>query len=201
MGRIDMLPDFTGVKDESDIRERFVNAAREIMCGYRLTYHDRCWDITALELYLQINGENSVWRDETTDCHAEQLNSGTWYVARQGGPAYWRIDISTGNKKNIQAGILLAQIDEDAGAAMALHKIVRGFFDRNKWPGDAVSKVADIHGSSIFSGPLRLQPREEKLKIDLWLGRREGLNSKYKYWNANLRIATRKTGDAEKLPA
>ncbi len=196
-----MLPDFAGIKDESDIRERFTKAACKMMCDYRLTYQDGSWDITALELYLRTSGENSVWSDETTDCHPEQLNSGTWYVARPKGPGYWRLDISCGNRdRNIYGGILLGQIDGKSGPTSALHTIVRGAVDRGKWPDEALRSLDDIHGSPIQSGPLRIEPRAERLTSSLWIGPRKGLSPKHKYWNANLRIATRKTEGAEKLP-
>jgi hypothetical protein len=187
-----MVPDFRNVKDEKDIQARFIASAREIMCGYQLEYGQNAWDVTSLELYLRLDGEPTLWSDLSTDEDNEQLNRETWYVSKKRGPGFWRIDITAGDREqNIHAGLLIRQINRTSGPSMALHTIVRGHYDRRKWPDDEVERLnKDIHGASIFAGKLKLAPRQVRLKSDLWIGPRIGINKKHLHWDADLRVAT-----------
>ena len=177
----EFLPDFSGVKDFADIQRRFISSARAIMLEHKLAFGGKCFDITALELYLKLHKQRNVWWDAATDDDdnaKEQFKRGTWYVRNKKGPAYWRIDISAGNvDQGIQAGILIRQLDgsggQSPGPSTALQRIVRGNFGRQSWTEDELGLIGRIHGKRIDGGdgsPLILKRRATALPRELSKG-------------------------------
>lgn len=194
-----IIPDFRGVSSFEEIQDRFVTAAKEIISNYHLEYGASQWRITAFELYLRLNRRPSIWLDPSTDKDDEQLKSGSWYVRQKKGPGFWRIDITAGSKdEDIHAGLLVRQINGVKGPSYALHKMVRGDFLRRKWPEDDIRRLNEIHGTSIYSGPLRLSKKSSLEPIDFYIGPRINLNGyEDKYRLANLRVTTKKTDRKE----
>jgi len=189
-----MLPDFKGVSNFDDIQKRFKESARQIMLGCDLEYEDgRRWRITALELYLRLNKRPDVWLDPYTDEDEEQLNSGSWYIRQKKGPGYWRIDITAGSRdENIHAGLLIRQLDRQNGPAYALHKIVLGHFQRQRWLDEEKQRAQKLHGTSIRAGHLKLVRHSRPTEGDIWIGPRIGLSKKHddQFRRAPLRIST-----------
>lgn len=178
------IPDFREVRHLEDIQQRFFASARAIMLQHKLVFRETCFDISALELYLKLHDQKHIWFDSATDSDEiseEQFNSATWYVRQKKGPAYWRIDITAGDKaSHIQAGILVRQLDGAGGPAMALHRIVRGQFKRNRWTCDERNLIAQIHGKRIDGSDgssLVIMPRESPLPKTLAVGKRIRLPS------------------------
>lgn len=190
-----IIPDFSGVSSFEEIQDRFVTAAKEIIHNYCLEYGASRSRVTSLELYLRLNRSPSIWLDPSTDGDGEQLKRETWYVRKMKGPRYWRIDITAGSEDDdIHAGLLVRGIDHIDGPALALHKIIRGGFYPNKWPEDDVRRLREIHGTCIYSGPLKLSAKPEPKHSDLWIGPRVNPGRcEDKYRLANLRIATKKS--------
>lgn len=192
-----IIPDFRGVSSFEEIQDRFVTAAKEIISNYHLEYGASQWRITALELYLRLNRYPSIWLDPSTDQDAEQLKRETWYIRQKKAPGYWRIDITAGSEdEDIHAGLLIRGISGRDGPSLALHKMVRGDFLRGKWPENDISRLNEIHGTSIHSGPLRLvSGRIEEVQEleEFWIGPRVGLGRREdKYRLANLRVTTKR---------
>ena len=86
----ELLPDFSGVKNFVDIQRQFIASARAIILEHKLFFEGKCFDITALELYLKLHKQRNVWWDAATDDDdnaEEQYNRGTWYVRNKKGPS------------------------------------------------------------------------------------------------------------------
>jgi hypothetical protein len=179
-----VIPDFIGVRHLEDIQQRFFASAHVIMLQHRLAFRETFFDISALELYLKLHDQQDIWFDSATDSDEiseEQFNSATWYIRQKKGPAYWRIDITAGDKANhVQAGLLVRQLDGVGGPATALHRIVRGRFNRNRWTCDERNLITQIHGKRIDGSdgsPLVLKPRKVPLTRTLAKGKRIRLPS------------------------
>lgn len=205
------IPDFENVKNLAAIEDRFESSARAIMLDHELVFHDKAFNITSLELYLKLHNQKTIWYDPATDDDAiEQYNSGTWYIMQKKGPAYCRIDITAGNKINeVQAGLLIRELDGFRGPSKALQGIVRGNFGRHSWTNEERTLIDSIHGKRIDGGdgsPLILRRRTQSLMLPLGKGKRINL-PKNKYGSfeghstrdANLRVAIRGKYSADKL--
>ena len=180
-----VIADFTGVKDFGDIQKRFFKVARSIMFDHKVTYGQKCFKITSLELYLKLHKQREIWCDPTTDKDAgaeEQFNQATWYVRQKKGPAFWRIDITAGCKlSGIQAGMLIRQLNRDGGPAKAIHAIVRGDFGRHSWTQEERERIQEIHGKFIDGSDgstLKLVKRSTPIEGELWKGVRIGLSKR-----------------------
>jgi hypothetical protein len=101
---------FKNVRSFDEVKQRFVEFARLIMCSHKLVYgeHERSWRITALELYLCTCNDSNIWRDPYTHANPAQLESGTWYVHDDGHrpPIYSGVDITCGSA-GIYGGLLI----------------------------------------------------------------------------------------------
>lgn len=201
----DAIPDFAGVENFEDIRQRFVRGARCLMFQYQLEYGSQRSEISSLELYLKLHRQPHIWWDSATDGDLkaqEQFNRATWYIRQKKGPAYWRIDITAGCQLlGIQAGLLIRAIDRDDGPAKALHAIVRGSFGRQSWNDDELKRIHEIHGQPIhghLESPLKLVRRITFLQGPYYVGRRINIPVRHNGINcegisirgAPLRIAT-----------
>lgn len=199
-----MIPDFEGVDEIGTIMDRFVPAAKKIMLEHKLVYEGRSWSITALELYLwKASGK---WCDPCTDgknktAEHGQAKPGTWYLKgkspKYGGPNRCRIDITAGNGGDIFAGLLVRELDERDGSAIALQKIIRGqFYSHKGWTSQESAKLTAINGSSVIDGPLKLVP-VEPTPSPIWYGPRmfnQAKNEKkVEYLKYPLRVATSQT--------
>lgn len=184
-----ILPKFSDVKDFADIQARLISSARELMLEYYLEIRNNEFSITALELYLKLHNQKTVWWDASTDRDEdadEQFNSGTWYVRRKKGQRYWRIDITAGDiSERIQAGILIRQLDglggHTPGPATALHRIVRGEFLSKPFDQEQLELLDRIHGRQIDGSdgsPLRLRRRPSPIMQSLAKGTRFNLPPK-----------------------
>lgn len=178
----EVVPDFRGVRHLEDIQRRFFSSAHEIISRHELAIRERSLDITALELYLKLHEQPDIWFDRATDGgenSREQLNRATWYVSQRKGPAYWRVDITAGDRTcRIQAGLLIRQVDRMGGPATAFQKIVRGQFGRQSWTDEELALVGQIHGKRIDGSdgsPLTLRPRKRALPCILAKGKRINL--------------------------
>jgi hypothetical protein len=176
------------------------------MLSHDLVFGIHRWKITALELYL-FTSKSEIWRDSTTHCADEQLDSGTWYVHHRGRcprvrpPNYSGIDITAGSRYDvIYAGLLIRELDQRDGSATPFKTIVRGQCgprnNHDKWTSDDRNLIAGIHQKDIKSGPLRLEPITTARECPLWIGPRK-LNPKNpedkKFAPAALRLATSRT--------
>ena len=190
---------FIDVRNPDEIRERFVEIARLIMCSHELVCGDRRWQITALELYLSTASD--VWRDPYTHRNPEQLESGTWYVHADGNraPNYSGIDITCGSKDGTHGGLLIRELSKEQ--RWVFQRIVRGnhpSFPRkgNKWSDEEKRLIkTGIHRRRIDSDALKIVQTSER-KEALWIGPRIGLNSKpgsEPFRLAPLRVATWRT--------
>lgn len=196
---------FKGVRNFEEVKARFIDFARLIMCSHRLVRGDDSWTITALELYLCTGKTSEVWRDIYTHGHPEQLESGTWYVHDGGAraPTYSGIDITCGSKQDgIYGGLLVRELSKER--RWIFQRIVRGnrpSFPRkgNVWLAEEKELIrTKIHKCGISTGLLRLVPTEE-WKTQLYIGPRIGLRAQTglpvenSFRFAPLRIATWQT--------
>lgn len=199
------IPDFRGVERFEHIQERFIRAARSIMFEHHLQYGSRCFDITALELYLKLHQQPHVWWDAATDDGEdarEQFCRGSWYANTRKGPAYCRIDITAGcHSSGIQAGLLIRQLNRRGGSGSALQAIIRGSFDRHRWNSEEQARLREIHGRRIDGAdgsPLTLIRRSAHTQGAVYIGERINIPSQHLDRNyegilmreAPLRIAT-----------
>lgn len=180
----EVIPDFRNAKTFSDIQRRFLRSAQTIMRQHILKLGDSEFAPTSLELYLKLHNGRDIWWDSATDrddiASYEQHRRGTWYVRRKKGQQYWRIDITSGSSnEQIQAGILIRQLDgrggPSPGPAIALHRIIRGRFDRGRFDDAQIELVRQIHGKRIDGSdgsPLILTKRKEALDVRLSVGKR-----------------------------
>ena len=177
------IPDFTGVQNFEDVQTRFINSALSIMFEHQLEYRpSKHFEITALELYLKLHQQRHIWWDPATDEDAnaqEQFNQSTWYVRQKKGPGYWRIDITAGCRSSgIQAGLLVAQLDCDAGSGKAFQKIIRGDFHRRGWTREEQDRIQQIHGRRIDGedgSPLKLVRRTIPIRGAYYVGGRKNI--------------------------
>lgn len=188
-----MIPDFCGADDIRSILERFIPSARKIMLEHRLVYGQHEWSITAVELYLWTG---NAWCDPCTDKKPGQAKFGTWYVNRGRNPNHGRIDIAAGNESGLFAGLLIRELDQKDGSAIALQKIIRGRFDKrndyDRWTSEELEKIASIDGTGVTTGPLKLVARESN-SSDIWIGPRIFYtkdSNKKAYLQYPLRVAT-----------
>ena len=188
-----VIPEFRGVNNLEEIKNRFYTAAQSIMFEHNLVFDQferRCMRITAVELYLHCR----VWEDRNTDQDSEQLNRGTWYVHRRGRNASRsRIDITAGCKcEAIYCGLLIRGIDWIDRLGIALRRIVRGeaqvLGHQGVWTEDEIGLLEQIHCCGIVSGPLRLVRRQERFPG--WQKYEPRINLRYptEPWNADLRV-------------
>jgi hypothetical protein len=192
----DVIPDFDDVTDFADIQSRFIKAARAIMFDYDLVLDHldkKFMRVTALELYLHCKN----WPDPNTDKHCEQLSSATWYIRRRGSNANTsRVDITAGSRcQNIHCGLLVRGIDGTDGSGKALRRILRGerHIPGRSWLPDEINILEQIHGSSVFSGSLRLIRREEPHPGAQLATPRIGLRYPEERWSKNLRLVVEQT--------
>jgi len=175
---------FEDVRSFAEIRRRFLEFARLIMCSYELVYgeNERRWHITALELYLCTCRGSNVRRDPYTHSNPEQLKSGTWYVHDDGNraPFFSGIDITCGSE-GTYGGMLIKELSCDF--AYVVQRMVRG--DQhvvrtrkgNVWNCREKKIIRAIHGKSIDCGLLRLERVPER-NDPLYVGPRIGLKKK-----------------------
>jgi len=194
-----MIPDFSDVKCEKDITDKFIKAGRSILLETDLICRNERFQITALELYLF---HKKLWKDKSTDRDPEgmQLEAGKWYIRRRGHRTRWRIDITAGNKDNsIYAGLLIAAIGNENGPGIALNKILHGNTDpkinksKRIWDysrdGDTIET---IHGSIATSQDSYLRLEKCKIRSDhsLFIGLRKNPPTHEKrFQEARLRIS------------
>ncbi|MGY4429671.1 hypothetical protein ACVWWO_002148 [Bradyrhizobium sp. F1.13.1] len=147
---------------------------------------------TTGELYLCTDSD--IWRDPYTHCHAEQLESGTWYVhrphyslQREAGTARSRpprrsgIDIACGSKpRAIHGGLLVRQICKHKGPGTAFTSIVRAGkqFHFQKWSDDDREIIKSIDGKRIDSGDIRLVALPRQRDEAIWVGPRVGFRAR-----------------------
>src|SRR5438128_1813655 len=107
------------------ISTQFWRLAAVIMQQYQLVVEDRCYAITALELYL---AAAMIYDDgQITHRTPLQLTTGKFYVHGNGrrSPQYSGIDITCGDaRKNIFGGLLIRGLDFEDGPAKAAVKII-----------------------------------------------------------------------------
>lgn len=197
----EVIPNFVADLSIDAIRSRFINAARSIMLEHKLIRAEYCWEITALELYLYRSG---VWEDRTTHRARAQLESGTWYIHRDGILPATRmgIDITAGSHSpEIHAGLLVAAIGGTDGSGCAVNTILRGRSEgKRSWDYSEAERkflLEDVHNTSICSGPpnLRLVRRSAPKEAQLWIGprkfgKKQSANMNERLRDASLRIAT-----------
>ena len=196
MGIDSPIPNFVGVSNFKEVQERFLDAAQSIMVDYEIVRSENRWRITALELYLFTEASN-VWRDPNTHRNPEQANSGTWYVHsrpmnRSG------LDITAGDiTQGVYAGLLIREVDQIDGPAKALKTLIREKFTRTgsafndpyNWSEKERALIANIHGRSIWDGPLKLSRSSERVCRDVWIGPRLNLADQSSPWDSPLRAA------------
>jgi hypothetical protein len=181
----DTIPDFRRVTGFDDIQQKFLDAANSIIKDHKIVIGERTFDVTSLELYLRFHKLGELWNDPFIDRGSEaeeQFNAATWYIRQKKGAAYWRIDITAGNKAEvIQAGILIRGVNNIDGPARALHSFIKGSFSRRHWSSEELQLIKQIHGKRIDGSdgsPLRLEQRSTPLKVDLAKGKRKNLPKK-----------------------
>ncbi|MHC2519011.1 hypothetical protein [Bradyrhizobium diazoefficiens] len=198
---------FRGVQSFEEIKSRFIEIARLIMCSHELVYGEgaRSWRITALELYLHMGSASNVWSDPFTHRKSAQLDSGTWYIHDNGSraPFYSGIDITCGSEGQ-HGGMLIRELDGEH--RWVFQRIVRGEnikLERtnNKWSPYERDIIEEIHRKPIGSGSLKLVQTSWQDR-QLFIGQRIGLKKvgedacspeKVPYRTASLRIATSQT--------
>lgn len=200
-----MKLNFEGVTDFDQIKIRFVEDARSIMLDHDLVRDKYIWQITALELYLNLQ---NVWSDLSTHGSPEQLKSGSWYVHRDGKLARKRlgIDITAGSRNpEIHAGLLIAAINGTDGSGKAVKTILRGDAEDKSWKysdNDMALLQKHIHGNSIHADApwLRLVRRSVPREGTLWAGPRKNLPASLQepFKSCCLRIATWQTSPVMK---
>lgn len=208
---LEALPTFSNITSPSDIENGFYSSARALMLEHCLTINDKCFFLTALELYLKLHKRQNIWWDAATDKDEdakEQYNRGTWYVRRKKGQNRWRIDITAGNAdEDIQAGILIRQLNgkggQQPGPATALHQIVRGAFNREKFTQEQLDLLNEIHGKRIDGSdgsPLVLKRLRTPIQQPLAKGKRFNISSKLtdKIRGAPLRVSIWRKDSSDK---
>jgi hypothetical protein len=175
-----IVPNFEGVKNFREMQKLFMQSAHEIMCRHDLWADNKCWEITAVELYLST--ESEVWKDPYVHCAEEQACTCTWYVHGDGrrAPIYAGIDLTCGSKAPlIRGGILIRELSQEK--RWVFQRLIRGeninvTRKENVWSTTERELIGQINHRSAIShgGYLRLLPCVER-RVPLWVGPRIGL--------------------------